>query len=449
MVDRVSLYDTTLRDGAQTEGVSFSPEDKLDVLARLDAFGIDFVEGGFPASNPKDKAFFQAARKLELENTKLVSFGSTRKVGMRAADDPTMRSLIDSGTEYVCIFGKTWDLHAERALGVSLQENLGIIEDSVSFLASMGRRVIFDAEHFFDGCKANHDYALEALFTAERAGAEYLVLCDTNGGTLCGEVSQAVGEVRSSSRAEVGIHTHNDCELAVANSLAAVEAGASMVQGTINGLGERCGNANLCSIIPALMLKMGKRTNIKELSALTSTANFMGEVANVLVDQRLPFVGKSAFAHKGGVHVSAVLKDPRTYEHITPELVGNARRILVSELAGTSSIIAKAKELGIEEEKDRGRSILEKLKEMESKGYQFEAAEASFELLVRRLRGERHEPFKLEGFRIFVDVSGDVMRSEASVKVVDPNGLVEHTASDGNGPVNALDKALRKALASL
>jgi 2-isopropylmalate synthase len=440
------LYDTTLRDGAQTEGVSFSPEDKLDVLVRLDSFGIDFVEGGFPSSNPKDKAFFKAAQKIELTNAKLVPFGSTRKASVRAGQDHTMRSLIESETDYVCVFGKTWDLHAERALGISLHENLEVIEDSVSFLASKGRRVIFDAEHFFDGWKANHDYAMEALAVAERAGAEYLVLCDTNGGRLPTEVAKAVREVRRSCKAQVGVHAHNDAELAVANSLAAVEAGASMVQGTINGLGERCGNANLCSIIPALMLKMGRRTSVRDLSALTATASFVGEVANILLDQRLPYVGKSAFAHKGGVHVSAVLKDPRTYEHIPPESVGNSRRILVSELAGTSNILAKAKELGIEEERDQGRSILEKLKEMESKGYQFEAAEASFELLVRRLRGENFEPFKLEGFRIFVDASGDLMRSEASVKVVDPNGLVEHTASDGNGPVNALDKALRKAL---
>jgi 2-isopropylmalate synthase len=446
LVDRVSLYDTTLRDGAQTEGVSFSPEDKLDVLARLDAFGIDFVEGGFPASNPKDKAFFKAAQKLELSNVKLVPFGSTCKASVNVGQDATMRSLIDSGTEYVCIFGKTWDLHAERALGISLKKNLEIIEDSVSYLASKGKKVVFDAEHFFDGWKANHDYAMRSLSVAEKAGAEYLVLCDTNGGRLPSEIAQAVREVRRSSKALIGVHAHNDAELAVANSLAAVEAGATMVQGTINGLGERCGNANLCSIIPALMLKMGKRTGIEDLSSLTATASFVGEVANILPDQRLPYVGRSAFAHKGGVHVSAVLKDPRTYEHIPPESVGNSRRILISELAGTSNILAKAKELGIEEERDKGRSILEKLKELESKGYQFEAAEASFELLVRRLRGENFEPFKLEGFRIFVDVSGDTMRSEASVKVVDPNGLVEHTASDGNGPVNALDKALRKAL---
>ena len=446
MVDRVEIYDTTLRDGAQTEGVSFSDEDKIDVLNRLVSFGIDFVEGGFPASNPKDKTFFKAARKLDLHKTQLVSFGATRKPGTTVGQDANMNALLDSGTEWVCIFGKSWDLHVEKALQVPLKENLRIVEDSVSHLAGKGRKVIFDAEHFFDGWKRNHDYALRVLETAERAGAKYLVLCDTNGGSLPGEVGRAVKEARGISKVEIGVHAHNDSELAVANSLAAVEAGASMVQGTINGLGERCGNANLCSIIPALVLKMGKKTSIKDIGALTATSSYIGEVANVLPDQRLPYVGRSAFAHKGGVHVSAVLKDPRTYEHIDPERVGNQRRILVSELSGTSNILAKAKEFGIEEEKDRGKSILEKLKHLESQGFQFEVAEASFELLVRRLRGTFDPPFRLEGFRIFVDVSEDKMRSEASVRVVDPNGVVEHTASDGNGPVNALDRALRKAL---
>ncbi|HXZ23183.1 MAG TPA: citramalate synthase [Methanomassiliicoccales archaeon] len=446
MVDRVEIYDTTLRDGAQTEGVSFSNEDKLDVLARLDAFGIDFVEGGFPASNPKDRAFFKAAEKVELQHAKLVSFGNTMKSGASAEHDHTIKSLVDSNTEYVCLFGKTWDLHAKVALGVSLKENLKIIEDSVSYLAGKGRKVIFDAEHFFDGWKNNHDYAMEAVKASVDAGAEYVVLCDTNGGSLPSDITEALSDVRSAESVKLGMHAHNDGELAVANSLAAVEAGAVMVQGTINGLGERCGNANLCSIIPALQMKMKLKTGIVDLSGLTAISNFVGEVANILPDQRLPYVGRSAFAHKGGVHVSAVLKDPRTYEHVDPKTVGNERRVLVSELAGTSNILAKAKELGIEQEKDKGRSILERLKQMEAMGYQFEAAEASFELLVRRLKGENHRPFKLEGFRIFVDVSGDTMRSEASVRVVDPNGLVEHTASDGNGPVNALDKAIRKAL---
>jgi len=446
LVDRVEIYDTTLRDGAQTEGVSFSTEDKLDVLSRLDAFGIDFVEGGFPASNPKDKAFFKAAQQLELKSSKLVSFGSTMRKGVSAAHDDTMRALVETGTDWVAIFGKTWDLHAQIALGVSNEENLRIITDSVSYLEGKGRKVVFDAEHFFDGWKLNHDYALQALKAAEDAGAEYLVLCDTNGGSLPSEIMAAVEEVQCMTKAKLGIHAHNDCELAVANSLAAVESGAVMVQGTINGLGERCGNANLCSIIPTLMLKMGRSTGIADLTDLTHVANFIGEVANIQPDQNLPYIGRSAFAHKGGMHVSAVLKDPRTYEHIDPEQIGNARRVLVSELSGTSSILAKAKELGIEQDKDRGKSILEKLKDMESQGFQFEAAEASFELLVRRLRGDPSQHFKLAGFHIFVDVSEDKMRSEASVKVVDPNGVVEHTASDGNGPVNALDRAMRKAL---
>ena len=446
MVDRVSLYDTTLRDGSQTEGVSFSNEDKLDVLSHLDAFGIDFVEGGFPASNPKDKAFFKAAQKLELKNSKLVPFGSVCRSGARASEDASLATLLGSQTEYVCLFGKSWALHACIALGISMKENLGIIEDSISHLASQGRKVIFDAEHYFDGWKDDHDYALEVLRTAEAAGAEYLVLCDTNGGSLPSEIDRAVREARSMFKAQIGVHAHNDGELAVANSLAAVEAGATMVQGTINGLGERCGNANLCSIIPALVLKMGKKTSVQHLAGLTSLANLIGEVANVLPDPRLPYVGTSAFVHKAGMHVSAVLKDPRTYEHVDPQLVGNARRILVSELAGTSNVMAKLRELGIDTEKDKGRSILEKLKQLESQGYQFEAAEASFELMVRRFQGGSTPPFKLTGFRIFVDVSGDTMRSEASVRVVDPAGQVEHTASEGNGPVNALDKALRKAL---
>jgi 2-isopropylmalate synthase len=442
----VELFDTTLRDGAQTEGVSFSNEDKLDVLAHLDAFGIDFVEGGYPGSNPKDRAFFKAAQKLRLKHSKLVAFGSTAKPGTAAKDDHGLKAIVDSGTEYACIFGKCWDLHVTKALRVTPEQNLKIIEDSISFLVSSGLRVVFDAEHYLDGWKENRDYALQVVAAAKKAGAEYFVICDTNGGSLPSEVAMAVRETTRAFGPNIGIHAHNDSELAVANSLAAVEAGAIMVQGTINGLGERCGNANLCSIIPALVLKMKRPISIEDLSGLTALSAFVGDTANVQPDPHLPYVGKSAFAHKGGMHVSAVMKDPRTYEHIDPAEVGNARRILISELSGTSGILAKASELGIAEEKDKGRSILEKLKRMEAEGYQFEAAEASFELLVRRLRGQSTSPFRLDGFRIFVDVSGDSMRSEASVKVIDHNGNEEHTASEGNGPVNALDRALRKAL---
>jgi len=442
----VQIYDTTLRDGAQTEGISFSTEDKIDILSRLDAFGIDFVEGGFPASNPKDRAFFGEAQRLELRNAKLVAFGSTRKKGRRVGEDPSIKALLESNTEWVCLFGKSWDLHVRKVLRSPLEENLELIEDSVSHLASKGRKVIFDAEHFFDGWKENQAYAIEVLETAERAGAEYLVLCDTNGGSLPGDVSEAVRAAKRSNRTRIGIHTHNDAELAVANSLAALEAGATMVQGTVNGIGERCGNANLCSIIPTLALKMRREISIKDLNKLVSISTFIGEIANVLPDPRLPYVGTSAFAHKGGVHVGAVMRDPRTYEHVDPGTVGNSRRILVSELTGVSGILAKAKELGIEEAEEKGRIVLERLKAMESEGFQFEGAEASFDLLVRRLKGEAEPHFRLEGFRVLVDVSGDSMRSEAIVKVVDPQGEVEHTASEGNGPVNALDRALRKAL---
>ncbi len=444
--DRARLFDTTLRDGAQTEGVCFSNEDKLEILERLDAFGIDFIEGGYPASNPKDRAFFQAARRVELRNSKLVAFGATHRSGVRPEEDKGMDALLEAGTEWVCVFGKAWDLHVEKALQVPLEENLRIVRDTVAYLKGKGRSVIFDAEHFFDGYQHNAEYAMGVLHEAEDAGADWLCLCDTNGGAFPSLVGKVVSRVREEMRAPLGIHAHNDGELAVGNSLAAVEAGAAMVQGTINGLGERCGNANLCSIIPNLMLKMGVRTGISDLSQLTKLSHFVAEMANVAPDPRAPFVGKSAFAHKGGIHVSAVLKDPRTYEHVDPALVGNQRRVLVSELSGVSNIIAKAEELGIGTERDVGRLVLERMKELEAEGFQYEAAEASLELLIRKLKGQSTSPFKLEGFRTFMDVTGDVMTSEASVRVVDSDGTLEHTAADGNGPVNALDRALRKAL---
>ncbi|MHC1708882.1 MAG: citramalate synthase [Methanomassiliicoccales archaeon] len=446
MPARASIFDTTLRDGAQTEGVSFSTEDKLEILDRLDAFGIDFIEGGYPASNPKDKAFFKAAQKVKLKNGKLVAFGATHKPGVRPEHDKGMEALIETKTEWVSVFGKSWDLHVEKALQVSLDENLRIVHDTVAFLTNKGRRVIFDAEHFFDGYRNNPDYAMKVLHEAEDAGAEWICLCDTNGGAFPSLVGEVVSRVRQEMKVPLGVHAHNDGELAVGNSLAAVEAGASMVQGTINGLGERCGNANLCSVIPNLVLKMKVETGVKNLDQLSKLSHFVAEMANVSPDPRAPYVGKSAFAHKGGIHVSAVLKDSRTYEHVEPELVGNQRRILVSELSGVSNIMAKAGEMGIDTEKDGGRSILELMKHREAEGFQYEAAEASLELLIRKLKGENTSPFRLEGFRTFMDVTGDVMTSEASVRVVDSDGTMEHTAADGNGPVNALDRALRKAL---
>lgn len=446
MPARASIFDTTLRDGAQTEGVSFSTEDKLEILERLDAFGIDFIEGGYPGSNPKDKAFFKAAQNVKLKNAKLVAFGSTHRPGVRPEQDKGMDAILEARTEWVCVFGKSWDLHAEKALQVSLEENLNIVHDTVAYLRKKGRRVIFDAEHFFDGYRNNPDYAMKVLHRAEDAGAEWLCLCDTNGGGFPSQIGEVVSKVRGEMRVPIGVHAHNDGELAVGNSLAAVEAGASMVQGTMNGLGERCGNANLCSIIPNLMLKMKVETGVKNLDHLSKLSHFVAEMANVSPDPRAPYVGKSAFAHKGGIHVSAVLKDSRTYEHVEPELVGNQRRILVSELSGVSNILAKAGEMGIDTEKDGGRSILELMKRREAEGFQYEAAEASLELLMRKLKGENTSPFRLEGFRTFMDVAGDVMTSEASVRVVDSDGTMEHTAADGNGPVNALDRALRKAL---
>ncbi|NLX47142.1 MAG: citramalate synthase [Euryarchaeota archaeon] len=443
---RASIFDTTLRDGAQTEGVSFSTEDKLEILERLDAFGIDFIEGGYPASNPKDKAFFKAARDLELKNGKLVAFGATHRPGMRPEQDKGMEALLETGTEWISVFGKSWDLHVQKALQVPLEENLRIVHDTVAYLKGKGRRVIFDAEHFFDGYRENPDYAMKVLHEAEDAGADWICLCDTNGGAFPSLVGKVVSRIRQDIKVPLGVHAHNDGELAVGNSLAAIEAGASMVQGTMNGLGERCGNANLCSIIPNLMLKMNVETGIKNLDQLTAISHFVAEMANVSPDPRAAYVGKSAFAHKGGIHVSAVLKDPRTYEHVEPELVGNQRRILVSELSGVSNIMAKAGEMGIDTEKDGGRSILDLMKRREADGFHYEAAEASLELLMRKFKGEKTSPFKLEGFRTFMDVTGDVMTSEASVRVVDSDGTLEHTAADGNGPVNALDRALRKAL---
>ena len=448
MADELILYDTTLRDGSQTEGVCFSTEDKLEILQRLDEFGIHMVEGGWPSSNPKDDEFFARAQDLELKNTLLVAFGSTRRASVSAEEDAGLRALMNCGSGAVCLFGKSWDLHVEKALQVSQDENLAMIEESVAYFNSAGKQVIFDAEHFFDGYKENPEYALACLGAAVKGGASWLVLCDTNGGSLPDAVHLAVKDVMSRYDVPVGVHSHNDSELAVACSLAAVSAGARMVQGTINGLGERCGNANLCSIIPNLKLKMGFPLPGMDLAKLTSLSAFVGEMANVRPHGNLPFVGERAFAHKAGVHVSAMARDTRTYEHVTPETVGNRRRILISDLAGTSSILEKVKEFGIDAGKESGRDILNRIKALEAQGYQFDGAEASFELLVRRFRDNITPPFGVAGFRLYIDsIGNDKITSEASVKVVDSQGILEHTASEGEGPVNALDKALRKALA--
>lgn len=444
--ERIFLYDTTLRDGAQSEGISFSADDKVDILRKLDSFGIPFVEGGWPGSSPRDDLFFQKAGDIELRNTQLVAFGSTRRHGILPSEDPNLLALAGSPAGWCCIFGKSWDFHVTDALRISLDENLGLIADSISFLKSKGKRVMFDAEHFFDGFRSNREYALKCVRTAAEAGAEFVILCDTNGGSLPSQISEAVQEVIAGCGAKVGIHCHNDSELAVANSLAAVSAGAVMVQGTINGIGERCGNANLCSLIPDLKLKMDLDIGDIRLEGLTDLSRFISEISNSPADPSLPYVGEKAFAHKGGMHVSALVRDPRTYEHIQPDLVGNRRRVLVSDMAGKASIGRKLSELGIDIDGSESREITDMIKNLEFKGYEFEGADASFELLVRRLRDRFTPPFKIEGFRVFIDDAEGGMTAEASVKVRDSEGRLEHTASDGDGPVNALDNALRKAL---
>jgi len=447
--ERIYIYDTTLRDGAQTEGISFSVEDKLEILKKLDSFGIDFVEGGWPSSNPKDMEFFERASKIKLGKTKLVAFGSTCKHGTPADKDEGLRILGDCGCEYVCIFGKAWDFHVGVALKIPLKDNLKMIEDSVRFLKARNKKVIFDCEHFFDGYKSDPKYAKSVVDAALKGGAEWIVLCDTNGGSLPQEVSAATRDIIGSGKnINVGIHCHNDSELGVACSLFAVDAGARMVQGTINGLGERCGNANLCSIIPDLAIKLDHDIGSIDLTKLTALSGFVGETANIAPHPGMPYVGERAFAHKGGIHVSALARDSRTYEHIPPEKVGNKRKILISDMSGKASISAKLKEFGITGEDKDNKEILKRIKELEAKGYQFEGAEASFELLVKRFRHDFVKPFDVVGFRLYIDEVGenDIV-SEASVKVADRHGNIEHTASDGDGPVNALDGALRKALA--
>jgi 2-isopropylmalate synthase len=449
-MQQITLYDTTLRDGTQGEEISYSVEDKLRIARRLDEFGIHYIEGGWPGSNPKDMEFFQKARTLRLKHAKIAAFGSTRRSKNRVQDDPNISALLEAQTPVVTIFGKSWLLHVRSALNITGPENLEIIEDSVSHLKKQGREVIYDAEHFFDGFKDDKEYALESVRTAARAGAEIIVLCDTNGGTMTNEIEAIIQEVRKHVSTPLGIHTHNDCELAVANSIAAVRNGAVQVQGTINGFGERCGNANLCSVIPNLQLKLGYQcVSEKQIQLLTSLSHFVSESANLIHRKHLAYVGESAFAHKGGVHVSAVMRTPLTYEHIQPEMVGNRRRVLVSDLSGRSNVLYKAKELGIDldQSSPEVQNIVDDVKAQEYNGYYYEDAEGSFELLVkRRLEGWK-DFFTLEGFKLIIHKESFESQpiSEAIIKVRVGNE-VEHTAADGNGPVNALDNALRKAL---
>lgn len=449
MKSNVCLYDTTLRDGTQGEGVSLSVEDKVKIALRLDQFGIDFIEGGWPGSNPKDMAFFERMREIPLEHATITAFGSTCRPNVAASEDDNLRALLESGVKAAAIFGKSWDLHVTDALKTTLEENLRMVADSVSFLKSQGLTVLFLAEHFFDGYKANPLYALRVLEAAEGAGADWVVLCDTNGGSLPHEVYDIVRTVKGSLQVQLGIHPHNDCELAVANAIAAVQAGAEQVQGTINGIGERCGNVNLISVIPNLQLKLGYRcVEDEQLQQLTKLSRFVAEVANMAMPNNQPFVGNSAFAHKGGIHVSAVLKDPKTYEHIEPERIGNKRRVLVSELSGQSNLLAKTDELDIDVELDKqeAREIIQKIKEREFQGYQYEGAEASLSLMLLAAGGKLDSLFTLDSFKILMEKSRDrAILSEATVKL-QVNGQLVHTAAEGNGPVNALDNALRKAL---
>ncbi|MBE9536655.1 MAG: citramalate synthase [Proteobacteria bacterium] len=449
-LQKIQLYDTTLRDGTQAEGVSFSAEDKVRITQKIDELGLGFVEGGWPGSNPKDMEFFEKVRGITFDNVKITAFGSTRRAGLKPEDDPNLKALLDSGVEVATIFGKSWDLHVREALKISFEENLDLISSSVCYLKERMGQVFYDAEHFFDGYNANPEYAIKTLQSAREGGADCLVLCDTNGGMLPGQVEAIVRDVISRLDGPVGIHTHNDSDLAVANSLAAVEAGVVHVQGTINGIGERCGNANLCSIIPNLQLKMGLEClPSDQLAKLREVSRYVVELANLRHNRHQPYVGNAAFAHKGGIHVNAVLKNSDTYEHIKPELVGNHQRVLVSDLSGRANILYKAKEFGIDtDSKDPVvLEILEKLKDYENKGFQYEGAEASFELLMRRAAGKEPKFFDLIGFRVI-----DEKRQEDEPPVAEATimirvgGHVEHTASVGNGPINALDNALRKAL---
>ncbi|MGH9722886.1 MAG: citramalate synthase [Bryobacteraceae bacterium] len=448
---RIFTFDTTLRDGTQGEAVSFSVDDKLVIAQKLDELGIDYIEGGWPGSNPKDEEFFRAARDLELKTARLTAFGSTRFARNPVEQDRNVQKLIEAGTPVVSIFGKSWDLHTTRALGVTEEENLALIADTVRYLKEHGKEVVYDAEHFFDGFNANSAFALRTLEAAQSAGANVLVLCDTNGGTLTGRLVEIVAEVRKRFDGVIGIHTHNDSDVAVANTIAAVEQGATHVQGCMNGYGERCGNANLCSVIANLELKLGHTTiGPDKLAGLAGVARFIAELANLPLRREQPYVGQSAFAHKGGVHVSAVLKDSATYEHISPELIGNRQRVLVSDLSGRGNILYKLKQHGLADRlgEDARRELLERIKQMEYEGYELEAAEGTFELLVWEALHPGVRFFDVDGYEVTTKVHGNTSRSTATVNLRAHDGVHTATAT-GHGSVHALDVCLRKCLSAL
>jgi 2-isopropylmalate synthase len=449
---RIQTFDTTLRDGTQGEAVSFSVDDKLLIARKLDELGIDYIEGGWPGSNPRDREFFARAHELKLRHSKLTAFGSTRFAKNSVQEDRNVRELIDAGTPVIAIFGKSWDLHVVRALGISLEENLKLISETVGYLKDHGREVVYDAEHFFDGYINNREYALKSLEAAKQAGADVLCLCDTNGGTMTEFLAQIVADVRSRFDGVIGIHPHNDSDLGVANSLAAVHEGASHVQGCLNGYGERCGNANLASVIANLELKLGHDTiGSENLRRLTSTCRYIAELANLPLPRGQAYVGHSAFAHKGGIHVSAVLKDSSTYEHIQPELVGNRQRVLVSDLSGRSNVLYKLKQQGLADrltESARAK-LLERIKDAEYAGYDLEAADGTFELFVRDALRPGVHLFEVQGYEVSIKAGANVAtRASATVNLTAKDGAHSATAS-GHGPVHALDVCLRKCLSAL
>ncbi len=449
MKQRVAIYDTTLRDGSQREGISLSVADKLHITRLLDELGVDYIEGGWPGSNPKDAAYFDQVRRLDLQHSRIAAFGSTRRKGIQPEADANIRALVDANTPVVTIVGKTSMLHVTDVLQTSGDENLRMIRDSVAYLKGLGKEVIYDAEHFFDGAKLDMEYGFDTLAAAHEGGADVIALCDTNGGSMPWEIAEFVGRaIELFPGARFGIHTHNDSEVAVANSLAAVRAGAIHVQGTINGYGERCGNANLCSIIPDLIIKMGTPCLDRDgdLTALTRLSRAVAEIANLAPDRHLPYVGKSAFAHKGGIHVAAIRRNVDSYQHIEPEKVGNQTRVLVSDLSGRGNLLSKAEELGLDVSRDEAARVLNDIKELENAGFVFEGAEASVAVRLRRAAPDYRPLFDLLDFTVLVeDRKGRGQLAEAMVKL-DVAGDVVHTAAEGNGPVNALDLALRKAL---
>ncbi len=449
MKQRVAIYDTTLRDGSQREGISFSVADKLRITKLLDELGVDYIEGGWPGSNPKDATYFEQVRAIELRHSRIAAFGSTRRKGISPADDGNIRALVEANTPVVTVVGKTSMLHVTDVLRTTPAENLKMIEDSLAYLKAQGKEIIYDAEHFFDGAKLDMEYGFDTLAAAAAGGADVIVLCDTNGGSMPWEVAEFVYKARELfPESQFGIHTHNDSEVAVANSLAAVRAGAAHVQGTINGYGERCGNANLCSVIPDLIIKMGLPCLAQDgnLAALTHLSRAVAEIANLAPDAHLPYVGKSAFAHKGGIHVAAIRRNVDSYQHIEPKDVGNETRVLVSDLSGRGNLLSKSEELGLDVSKDEAVQVLNDIKELENAGFSFEGAEASVAVRLRRAAPNYEPLFNLLDFTVIVeDRRGRGQLAEAMVKL-DVDGDVMHTAAEGNGPVNALDLALRKAL---